>query len=135
MTHNNGTVTANNGVSDKTLLYIEDQFFDIEITNSKFKAYEKKNSGTRRTGKVKEYNIDAMENMHFEYPVTIVNFDYNGKKAVYSFNPKNYNSLKDLMIKMGLYDPKKVVIEDKIDRNAGLKELFIKLPPISRDKI
>ena len=135
MTHNNGTVTANNGVSDKTLLYIEDQFFDIEITNSKFIAYEKKNSGTRRTGKVKEYNIDAMENTHFEYPVTIVNFDYNGKKAVYSFNPKNYNSLKDLMIKMGLYDPKKVVIEDKIDRNAGLKELFIKLPPISRDKI
>jgi hypothetical protein len=127
MTNDNNAVTTNNGESDKILLYIEDQFFDIEITNSKFIAYEKKNSGTRRTGKVKEYNIDSMENMHFEYPVTIVNFDYNGKKAVYSFNPKNYNSLKDLMIKMGLYDPKKVVIEDKIDRNAALKEVINKI--------
>jgi hypothetical protein len=127
MTNNNDTVTTNNGESDKTLLYIEDQFFDIKITNSKFIAYEKKNTGTMRTGKVKEYNIDDMENMHFEYPVTIVNFDYNGKKAVYSFNEKNYNSLKNLMIKMGVYDPNKVVIEDKIDRNAALKEVIGKI--------
>ena len=73
------------------------------------------------------YDIDSMENMHFEYPVTIVNFDYNGKKAVYSFNQKNYDSVKDLMIKMGLYDPNKVVIEEKIDRNAALKEVINKI--------
>ena len=128
MTQNNDVQDiTNNGESDKTLLYIEDQFFDIEVTPHKFIAYEKKNSGTKRTGKVKEYDIDSMENMHFEYPVTIVNFDYNGKKAVYSFNQKNYDSIKDLMIKMGLYDPKKVVIEEKIDRNAALKEVINKI--------
>ena len=127
MTHNNDNAIINNGKSDKTLLYIEDQFFDIEVTNIKFIAYEKRNTGTKRTGKFKEYNIADMENMHFEYPVTIVNFDYNGKKSVYSFNEKNYNSLKDLMIKMGLYDPKKVVIEDTIDRNAALKEVINKI--------
>ena len=123
-------ITENSTTSagyDKTLLYIEDQFFDIEITKNKFIAYEKKNSGTKRTGKVKEYNIDVMENIHFEYPVTIVNFDYQGKKAVYSFNPKNYNALKDLMTKMGLYDPKKDVIDEPIDRNAALKEFINKI--------
>ncbi|MGB9201167.1 hypothetical protein [Methanobacterium sp.] len=123
-------ITENSTTStgyDKTLLYIEDQFFDIEITKNKFIAYEKKNSGTKRTGRVKEYNIDVMENIHFEYPVTIVNFDYQGKKAVYSFNPKNYNALKDLMMKMGLYDPKKDVIGEPIDRNAALKEFINKI--------
>ena len=108
--------------SNEILLYIEDQFFDVEITADKFIAYEKKNSGTRRTGKVKEYSIDSMKNIHFEYPVTIVNFDYQGKKAVYSFNEKNYNSIKELMIKIGLYDPNKDVKEEKFDRNADLKE-------------
>ena len=103
---------------------MEDQFFDIEVTSNKFIAYEKKNNGTKRTGKVKEYDIDSMENVHFEYLVTFVNFDYNGKKAVYSFNEKNYNSLKDLMIKIGLYDPNKIVKEDKIDRNADLKKFI-----------
>jgi hypothetical protein len=120
----NSTDTAE---CDKILLYIEDQFFDVEITEDKFIAYEKKNSGTRRTGKVKEYNIDSMENIHFEYPVTIVNFDYQNKKAVYSFNEKNYNSLKELMIKIGLYDPNKVVKEEKIDRNSALKEVINKI--------
>jgi hypothetical protein len=119
--------SENNEKSDKTILYLEDQFFDIEVTSHKFIAYEKKNSSTKRTGKVKEYNIDTMENVYFGYPVTIVNFDYNGKKAVYSFNEKNYNSLKDLMIKMRLYDPKKVVKEEKIDRNAALKEVINKI--------
>jgi hypothetical protein len=125
MTYNDNTENSEtNAVSDKNLLYIEDQFFDIEITKNKFIAYEKKNSGTKRTGKVKEYDIDAIENIHFEYPVTIVNFDYNGKKAVYSFNPKNYNSLKDLMIKMGWYDPEKDVKGEEYDRNAALKEVI-----------
>jgi hypothetical protein len=125
MTDNDNTENStNNAVSDKTLLYIEDQFFDIEITKNKFIAYEKKNSGTKRTGKIKEYDIEAIENIHFEYPVTIVNFDYNGKKAVYSFNPQNYESLKDLMIKMGWYDPKKDVIGEEYDRNATLKEVI-----------
>jgi hypothetical protein len=125
MTYNDNTENSEtNAVSDKNLLYIEDQFFDIEITKNKFIAYEKKNSGTKRTGQVKEYDIDAIENIHFEYPVTIVNFDYNGKKAVYSFNPKNYNSLKDLMIKMGWYDPEKDVKGEEYDRNAALKEVI-----------
>ena len=119
--------STNNHVNDRTLLYIEDQFFDIEITKDKFIAYEKKNSGTERTGKIKEYNIDSIENIHFEYPVTIVNFDYNGKKAVYSLNEKNYNSLKDLMMEMGLYDPNKDVEDGKIDRNADLKEFINKI--------
>jgi hypothetical protein len=112
---------------DKTGLYMEDQFFDIEVTQNKLIAYEKKNSGNKRTGKIKEYNIDSIENVRFEYPVTIINFDYNGKKAVYSLNEKNYGSLKDLMIKIGLYDPKKIVKEDKVDMNAGLKEFINKI--------
>ena len=123
----NSEKTSYTAESDKILLYIEDQFFDIEITEDKFIAYEKKNSRTRRTGKVKEYNIDSMENMHFEYPVTIVNFDYHGKKAVYSFNEKNYNSIKELMIKIGLYDPDKDVKGEKFDRNADLKEAINKI--------
>ena len=53
MTYNDNTENSEtNAVSDKNLLYIEDQFFDIEITKNKFIAYEKKNSGTKRTGKV-----------------------------------------------------------------------------------
>ncbi len=123
----NNDNSADNPKCDGTVLYMEDQFFDIEVTSNKFIAYEKKNNGTKRTGKVKEYNIDSIENIHFEYPVTIVNFDYNGKKAVYSFNEKNYNSLKDLMIKLGLYDPDKIVNEEIIDRNADLKKFVCKI--------
>ena len=125
MTDNDNTENlTTSAVSDKTLLYIEDQFFDIEITKNKFIAYEKKNSGTKRTGKIKEYDIDAIENVHFEYPVTIVSFDYKDKKAVYSFNPQNYRSLKDLMIEMGWYDPEKDVKGEEYDRNAALKEVI-----------
>jgi hypothetical protein len=108
------------------VLNLEDQFFDIEVTGHKFVAYEKKNSG-KRTGKVKEYDIDSIENIRFEYPVTIINFDYKGKKAVYSLNEKNYDLLKDLMIKIGLYDPEKVVEEEKFDRNADLKKFINKI--------
>ena len=68
-----------------------------------------------------------MENINFEYPVTIFNFDYKNKKAVYSLNEKNYNSLKDLMIELGLYDPNNVVKEDKIDKNAALKDFIKKI--------
>ncbi len=118
---------SNNRDQNKILLYLEDQFFDIEITSKKFTAYRKKDFTSQRTGKVKEYCIDSMENINFEYPVTIFNFDYKNKKAVYSLNEKNYNSLKDLMIELGLYDPNNVVKEDKIDKNAALKDFIKKI--------
>ncbi len=107
--------------NDKTLLSLEDQFFDIEITKNRFTAYEKKNSGNKRNGKFKEYNMKDIENFHFGYPVLIASFQYHDKRAVFSFNEKNYNALKDLMIKMGYYDPTKVVKTEPIDRNAALK--------------
>jgi len=83
---------------EETVLYFEDEFYDIEITNDSFIEYRKNFYKTRRTGKVKIFSIEKMEKIHFGHPITRFTFNYNGKKEVYALKTENYRALKYLMI-------------------------------------
>jgi len=89
---------------EETMLFFEDEFYDIELTNDSFIEYRKNFYKTRRTGKVKIFNIDKMEKIRFGHPITRFTFNYNGKKEVYALKAENYRSLKYLMIKIGKFE-------------------------------
>jgi hypothetical protein len=86
------------------MLFFEDEFYDIELTNDSFIEYRKNFYKTRRTGKVKIFNIDKMEKIRFGHPITRFTFNYNGKKEVYALKAENYRSLKYLMINIGKFE-------------------------------
>ena len=86
---------------NETVIFLEDEFYDIELTKTSLIEYRKNFFRTRRTGKVKKYRLDKMEKIVFGHPVTRLNFYYNGKKEVYALKEENYQSLKDVMIKIG----------------------------------
>jgi hypothetical protein len=87
---------------NETVIFLEDEFYDIELTKTSLIEYRKNFFRTRRTGKVKRYRLNKMEKIVFGYPVTRLNFYYNGKKEVYALKEENYRSLKDVMIKIGI---------------------------------
>ena len=89
---------------EETMLFFEDEFYDIELTNDSFIEYRKNFYKTRRTGKVKIFNIDKMEKIRFGHPITRFTFNYNGKKEVYDLKAENYRSLKYLMINIGKFE-------------------------------
>lgn len=87
----------------ETILFLEDEFYDIEVTEDEFVEYRKNFYRTRRTGKVIRYKLGEMEKLKFGYPITRFSFEYNGKKEVYALKEENYNLLKGLMKKIGKY--------------------------------
>ncbi len=87
----------------ETLLFIEDEFYDLEVTKELLIEYRKNFYRTRRTGKIKKFLIDKMKKLCFGHPIKRFIFEYDGKKEVYALQDKNYDSVKDLMIKMGKY--------------------------------
>lgn len=83
----------------QTVLFIEDSFFDIEITSTEFIEYRKNYYRTRRTGKVKRFKLDKMKNIRFGYPIKRFIFEYNGKKEVYPLKDVNYDLMKEILEK------------------------------------
>ena len=77
-----------------TVLFFEDAFFDIELTTTEFIEYRKNYYRTRRTGKIKRFKLDKMENIEFGNPIKRFSFDYNGKREVYPLKDENYMLLK-----------------------------------------
>ena len=77
-----------------TVLFLEDAFFDIELTTTEFIEYRKNYYRTRRTGKIKRFKLDKMENIEFGSPIKRFSFDYNGKREVYPLKDENYMRLK-----------------------------------------
>ena len=88
---------------NETVLFLEDEFYDIELTRESLIEYRKNFFRTRRTGKVKKYSLNKMENIVFGHPITRFSFVYNGKKEVYALKKENYMCLKDWMIKTGRF--------------------------------
>ena len=86
----------------ETLLFFEDEFYDMELTRELLIEYRKNFYRTRRTGKVKKYFIAEIKDIKFGHPIKRFNFTYNGKKEVYALNEDNYNSLMELFKKMGI---------------------------------
>jgi hypothetical protein len=85
----------------ETILYLEDAFFDLEITETEFVEYRKNYYRTRRTGKVKRFKLEKIEEISFGHPIKRMSFVYEGKKEVYPLKDENYDLLKDFMIKNG----------------------------------
>jgi ribosomal protein L40E len=83
----------------ETKLYIEDAFFDLEITETELVEYRKNFYRTRRTGKVKRFKLEKIEKISFGHPIKRICFIYEGKKEVYPLKDENYNLLKDFMNK------------------------------------
>jgi hypothetical protein len=87
----------------ETVLFVEDEFYDIEMTGDEFVEYRKNFYRTRRTGKVKRYRLADMKKLEFGYPITRFSFEYHGRTEVYALKEENYNLLKRLMEKMGMF--------------------------------
>ena len=86
----------------ETLLFFEDEFYDMELTSELLIEYRKNFYRTRRTGKVKKYFIAEIKDIKFGHPIKRFSFTYNGKKEVYALKEGNYNSLKELFKKIGI---------------------------------
>ena len=87
----------------ETVLFLEDEFYDLEVTRELLVEHRKNFYRTRRTGKIKRYRIAGMKKIDFGHPITRFSFEYDGKKEVYALKNENYTLLKDLMIKIGKY--------------------------------
>jgi hypothetical protein len=81
-----------------TVLFLEDKFFDIELTTTEFIEYRKNFYRTRRTGKIKRFKLEKMENIEFGSPIKRFSFDYNDKREVYPLLDENYKLLKDKLM-------------------------------------
>lgn len=88
----------------ETVLFLADEFYDLEFTSDTMIEYRKNFYRTRRTGKVQHFMIDKMEQITFGSPVTRFKFKYNDEDVVYALKKENYDRLMDLMIKMGKFD-------------------------------
>ncbi|MCK9150680.1 zinc ribbon domain-containing protein [Methanobacterium alcaliphilum] len=76
-----------------TLLFFQDDFFDLEITKDHLVEYRKNFWGTSRTGKVIKYLLSDMRELEFESKITRFKFNYNGKKHVLPIRKENMEQL------------------------------------------
>ena len=81
---------------ENTIDFMEDDFFDLEITAECLLEYRKNFWGTRRTGKVNKYRWDKMENVKFGRTVNRFKFIYEGKKVVLPLREENMDAMKKL---------------------------------------
>lgn len=82
------------------LLFFEDDFFDLELTENCIIEYRKSFWGTRRTGKVLKYPLTEISNIEFGSPITRFKFDFEGKRRVLSLREENMKSIKTILPKL-----------------------------------
>lgn len=81
---------------EKTVAFMEDDFFDLEVTHDLLIEYRKSFWGNRRTGKVNKYCRDQMEDVEFGSPVNRLIFNYEGKRVVLPLRDENTIELKKI---------------------------------------
>jgi len=82
---------------EKTVAFLEDDSFDLEITSETLIEYRKNFWGTNRTGKVNHYQIIMMKNLEFGEKISRFKFDYEGERKVMAFRRENLDKLKTLL--------------------------------------
>lgn len=82
------------------LLFFEDDFFDLEITENCLIEYRKSFWGTRRTGKVIKYPLTKISNIEFGSPVNRFKFDFEGKRHVLPLREENMDNVKKILPKI-----------------------------------
>jgi len=78
----------------ETILFLEDDSFDLEITEEFLIEYRKKFWGKERTGKVNKYKLSEIENIHIGSPVSRFIFEYKGKRIVFPLKEENLEKIK-----------------------------------------
>ncbi|MBI5680805.1 MAG: hypothetical protein HZC47_07935 [Methanobacterium sp.] len=84
-----------------TVMFLEDDSFDIEITNEYLIEYRKKFWGTDRTGKVTKYELSKIEKVEFGEPISRFIFYYNEKRVVFPLKEENMGKIKNYFLKKG----------------------------------
>jgi hypothetical protein len=79
--------------------FMEDDPYDLEITEYALIVYKKNFWGTERTGKVIKYCMEKMENIEFGSPISRLIFDYEGKRIVLPLKEKNMGIIKSFFKK------------------------------------
>lgn len=79
---------------EQTLAFLEDDSFDLEVTEDFLIEYRKNFWGNRRTGKVTKYRRDNMGNIEFGSPVNRFIFIYRGKRVVLPLKEENMEVMK-----------------------------------------
>lgn len=82
---------------EKTVAFLEDDSFDLEVTRDCLIEYRKNFWGTNRTGKINHYPLDKMQNLEFGGEISRFKFDYEGERKVIAFRKENLEILKALL--------------------------------------
>ncbi|MEL7669150.1 hypothetical protein [Methanobacterium sp.] len=80
---------------EDTIIFLEDDSFDLEITKDAIIEYRKNFWGTNRTGKVNKYNLNKVENVEFG-PSSRFIFSYNEKRIVLPLKEENLKKIKKI---------------------------------------
>jgi len=86
----------------ETVLFLEDSFFDLELTQDELVEYRKNFYRTRRTGKVMRYTLKDMKEVKFGHPVKRFIFKYHGERVVLPLEEVNYERLKETLESLGI---------------------------------
>lgn len=81
----------------ETVLFLEDAFFDLELTQDELVEYKKNFYRTRRTGKVVRYPLNDMAEVEFGNPVKRFIFEYHDERVVLPLEDDNYERLKETL--------------------------------------
>ncbi|EKF86435.1 hypothetical protein [Methanobacterium formicicum] len=79
------------------VLFLEDDSFDLELTDEFLIEYRKNFWGTERTGKVIKYPLSEISNIEYGSPITRFKFDYNGERLVIPLKKENMEVLKEVL--------------------------------------
>ena len=80
---------------ENTILFLEDDSFDLEITKDAIIEYRKAFWGNRKTGKVNKYSLNEIENVEFGLSSRFI-FLYNEKRIVLPLREENLKKMKEL---------------------------------------
>lgn len=86
---------------EDTLLYLEEDRYDLELTPEYLIEYRKKFWGQERSGKIKKFKISSIECYKMGSPISRFIFIYKGKREVLPMEKNNLdrllNILKDIL--------------------------------------
>lgn len=79
----------------ETILFLEDNSFDLEITKEFLIEYKKKFWGEERSGKVNRYKLNKIKNIKIGSPISRFIFEYSEKRVVLPFKKENLKKIKE----------------------------------------
>lgn len=93
--------TENCIVCDKdlkhTVAFLEDDPFDLEITEEHLIEYRKNFWGTDRTGKINKYALNKIKKLEFGSSMSRLIFEYNDKRVVLPLREENLIKIKEFL--------------------------------------